>query len=117
MKKMRYLRLLNQTKIQDVSFESRYLPGGVIGGKGSEELYPKIHLKNGREINDICVGFQICTEDKFKKGETIGNCLARHGAKIEDVEKIVVVIIDMMTKNKIHEELSWTPESGWKQGS
>jgi len=114
---MRYYRLLNQTRTEDVSFESRYLPGGVIGGKGSEEITPIICLKNGTKITDICVGFQICTEDKFKKGETIGNCLARHGVKIEDVEKISVSVVDMMTKKVIRETFSWTHESGWKQES
>jgi len=112
---MRYLRLLNQTKIQDLTFESRYLPGGVVGGKGSEEITPTIYLKNGRKIYDICVGFQICTEDKAVKGETIGNCLARHSVSIDAVEKIVVSVVDMMTKKVIRETFVWTPESGWKQ--
>jgi hypothetical protein len=110
---MRYLSLLNQTKIENLTFESRYLPGGVVGGRGSEEVYPQICLKNGRKINDLCVGFRICTEDKFAPGETVGNCLNRHGASIEDVERIVVSIVDMMTTKVIKEKFVWTHESGW----
>ena len=113
---MRYFRLLNKIQIQDVSFESRY-PGGVVGGKGSEEVYPQICLKDGRKINDLCVGFQICTEDKSSRGETIGECLTRHGVDLNAVERIVVKIVDMMTKKVIHETFSWTPMEGWKQES
>jgi len=113
---MNYRILKQKNSKEDIlkmSFESRYLPGAVVGGRGSEEVYPQICLKDGRKINDICVGFQICTEDKFVSGETVANCLDRYGASIEDVEKIFVSVVDMMTTKVIKETFVWKPESGW----
>ena len=117
---MRYYYLLKQKDtLQDIagmSFESCYYSGSMIGG--AKKLSPTIYLKSGKAIKDIGVGFQTYTtwageENKFKKGETISECLVRYGYKVEDIEKIVVFCHDSSGNGVIHETFIWTPEKGW----
>jgi hypothetical protein len=114
---MIYGRFRN-TALSEMSFESCYYSGTTIGG--AKELIPVIHLKGGETIADISVGYQTYTtwayeKNEYKQGETVAECLARHGAKAEDIEKIVVYSIDTTGEREIHEEFSWNPETGWKK--
>jgi len=103
--------------VAEMAFESCYYSGSMIGG--AKELSPVIHLKNGGIITDIRVGYQTYTmwaheNNQFKAGETVAECLERHGVQINAVEKIVVYSIDTTGEKEIHEEFSWNPETGWK---
>ena len=116
---MRYYSLIQNSATEDIlkmSFESCYYSGSRIGG--AKKITPSIYLKNGKKINDISVGFQTYTtwageENRFKKGETVAECLERHGVSIEDVQKIVVFCHDSSGNGVIHETYLWTPEKGW----
>jgi len=110
-------RFRNDIKPKDMTFESCYYSGSMIGG--AKELRPVIHLKGGKVITDIGVGYQTYTtwayeKDEFKAGETVADCIARHGVDLNAVEKIVVYSIDTTGEKEIHEEFSWTPESSWE---
>ena len=103
--------------IKEMSFEEIYLSGSMIGG--SVNMSPVIHLKNGSTIKDIRVGFQTYTtyayeKNRFRAGETVAECLERHGVQINDVEKIVVSIKDTTGEKANERTCLWTPESGWK---
>jgi hypothetical protein len=113
-------RFRNDIKLEEMSFESCYYSGSMIGG--AKELSPKIYLRDGSIITDIRVGFQTYTmwayeKNEFRAGETVADCLARHNVAVSDVEKIVVYSVDTTGEKEIHEEFSWTPETGWKTTS
>jgi hypothetical protein len=118
---MIYGRFRNDIKLKEMSFESCYYSGSMIGG--AKELSPVIHLKGGKVITDIGVGFQTYTmwageENQFRAGETVAECTARHNVAASDVEKIVVSSVDTTRVGKvIHETFVWTPQEGWKQDS
>jgi len=102
--------------IKEMSFENVYLNGSMIGGEVT--LSPVIHTKSGI-INDIGVGFQTYTmyayeKNRFKQGEKVVDCLARHGININEVEKIVVFIKDTTGEKENHRTCLWTPVNGWK---
>jgi hypothetical protein len=112
-------RFRNDIKPKDMTFESCYYSGSMIGG--AKELRPVIHLKGGKVITDIGVGYQTYTtyayeKNRFRAGETVAECLERHGVSIDavEIEKIVVYSIDTTGEKEIHEEFSWNPETGWK---
>jgi len=112
--------LRNAEKIEEVSFESCYYSGSMIGGE--QTLKPIIYTKDGKTIKDIRVGFQTYTtwaheKNQFEKGETISECMVRHNAKVEDIEKIVVFAKDTTGDKTIRMTFSWTQENGWKQVS
>jgi len=112
--------LINAENIEEVSFESCYYSGSMIGGE--QILTPIIYTKDEKKIKDIRVGFQTYTtwaheKNQFEKGETISECLARHRDKVENIKKIVVFVKDTTEDKTIRVTFLWTQESGWRQVS
>jgi len=104
--------------IVNMSFESCYYSGGMIGGY--KKVSPIIFCRDGRTITDIIVGENRITtwansESTFEKGETIAECMIRHGIEKADVKKIVVSIEDTTGDEDVHEVVTWTPENGWTE--
>ena len=118
---MNFYGLKQNNSLEDIlnmSFEDYYQTGSSIGGQ--EIITPVIYLWNGGVISDIRVGEDFYTtyayiENRFVEGETIGDCLARHRAKIEDVRRIIVTSFDTTGKEELVQVFTWTKEKGWEQ--
>jgi len=101
--------------ILETSFNSRFLYGSCVGG--SVEKKPIIFLKNGRKINMI-VGEEhfsmwAYSQNTFKEGETVAQCLKRHGFEVGDVKKVVVKVVDTTGDEPDVWLQMWTPDKGW----
>jgi len=99
--------------VMEMSFQSCYRFGSMIGG--SDRKFPVIHLKNGEKITDIKVGEQnlttwAYTENTSTDGETVGDCLRRHGVSISDVKKIVLTTVDTTGEGVVVQKQTWTME-------
>ena len=104
--------------IEEMSFESYSQSGSMISGEVT--VNPKIYMKNGGVITDIVVGHESYTtwayeKPTFEKGETIAECIARHGVSIDAVEKIVVGCFDTTGDEDVVRRFIWTAETGWKE--
>ena len=104
--------------IEEMSFESYSQSGSMISGEVT--VNPKIYMKDGGVITDITIGHESYTtwayeKPVFKQGETVSECIARHGYKAEDIDKIVVDCFDTTGDESEVRTFIWTPESGWTE--
>jgi len=96
--------------ILEMSFRSTYMFGSMIGG--SERKFPVIHLIGGRKITDVKVGEEnvttwAYTENSYVDGETIYECLKRHGVSHKEVLKVVVTTVDTTGEKVVVRKECW----------